>query len=206
MTAATRPRASLGGLPEAYMNLLRAEMRVGSELFQSLTGQPLPSMADLARELGLPRMGRRAGGCCTIPEPCWMPRDLGRCVSHVGSCSSACIELDIVNCDREERTVTVEATGGGAQKVTVDPPSVRLGPKEHATVRVCVKTGESPAAERIESILWVRGCREHYLRWDVRVGSFGLDSCHRIEVDDCPDYLHHWYDHFYCRRGCGSHD
>jgi hypothetical protein len=21
-------------------------------------------------------------------------------------------------------------------------------------------------------------------------------------VEDCPDLLHHWYDHFYCNRPC----
>jgi hypothetical protein len=24
-------------------------------------------------------------------------------------------------------------------------------------------------------------------------------------VDDCPDNIHHWYDHFYCDRGCPQH-
>jgi hypothetical protein len=25
-------------------------------------------------------------------------------------------------------------------------------------------------------------------------------------VDDCPDYQHHWYDHFYCHRHCTQDD
>jgi hypothetical protein len=23
-----------------------------------------------------------------------------------------------------------------------------------------------------------------------------------VEVEDCPDLIHHWYDHFYCDRPC----
>jgi len=23
-----------------------------------------------------------------------------------------------------------------------------------------------------------------------------------IEIEDCPDLIHHWYDHFYCPRPC----
>ncbi len=55
---------------------------------------------------------------------------------------------------------------------------------------------------RYESILWVDGCNQHYLRWTVIVGSTSFDSCHEVRVDDCPDYRHHWYDHFYCARPC----
>jgi hypothetical protein len=207
MTAPANPRASLGGLPEAWMNLLRAQMQVGSELYQSLTGQPPPSLADLARELGV-RGSRRTGAtCCTIPAPCWMPRSLGHCTSNVSVCKSACIELAISNCDRVRRTIAVEATGSHAGKVTIEPPSITLGPMEHGTVRVCLATPESAkVGETLESLLWVRGCQEQFLRWTVGIGTLGIDSCHRIEISDCPDYLHHWYDHFYCGRGCLHRD
>jgi hypothetical protein len=27
-----------------------------------------------------------------------------------------------------------------------------------------------------------------------------------VEIEDCPDLIHHWYDHFYCERPCPSRD
>jgi hypothetical protein len=39
----------------------------------------------------------------------------------------------------------------------------------------------------------------------VRVGRLCGASCPEVEVDDCPDNIHHWYDHFYCERGCPQH-
>jgi hypothetical protein len=26
--------------------------------------------------------------------------------------------------------------------------------------------------------------------------------CNEVEINDCPDMIHHWYDHFYCHRHC----
>jgi hypothetical protein len=51
-------------------------------------------------------------------------------------------------------------------------------------------------------VLFVRGCRNYYLRWIITVADCGVDTCNEIEVDDCPDMIHHWYDHFYCPRHC----
>jgi hypothetical protein len=61
--------------------------------------------------------------------------------------------------------------------------------------------GASPG-QRYETLVWVLGCNAHYLRWGVKVAENGADSCHEVKVDDCPDYVHHWYDHFYCNRPC----
>jgi hypothetical protein len=51
--------------------------------------------------------------------------------------------------------------------------------------------------------VWIHGCVEHAVRWTVRVAGRGGDSCNELDIDDCPDYVHHWYDHFYCARPCG---
>jgi hypothetical protein len=204
-------RASLGGVPDALMQLFDAQMRLGADLFESLTGRPMPSLGDVSRSaretsglLGLRTTGcAPRGGACAIPPPCWMPQPLGECTSHVSQCRTACVRIVVTNCDRVGRTVTVQAAGAGAKQVTVSPPSLTLGPMERATVSACITVPENaPAGERVETLLWVRGCKEYFLRWTVSVATAGLSSCHEVEVCDCPDYVHHWYDHFYCVRPC----
>jgi hypothetical protein len=56
--------------------------------------------------------------------------------------------------------------------------------------------------ERQKSVVWVRGCNTHYLRWTVEVARRGASRCRDVDIDDCPDLVHHWYDHFYCDRPC----
>jgi len=51
-------------------------------------------------------------------------------------------------------------------------------------------------------LVWIRGCVDHVVRWTVKSSRRGSDCCHELEIDDCPDYVHHWYDHFYCPRPC----
>jgi hypothetical protein len=196
----------LGDLPAALLNVVSAQMRLSADLFESLTGQPAPRIdaARVSRALGQRSAScQPRSGCCTIPPPCWMPQPLGDCVSHVAQCNSACIRVVVTNCDRVRRNVTVHATGPNANRVTISPPSLDLGPMERGTISACVAIPDGgKTGERIDSLLWVRGCKEYYLRWTVSVGTLGLDSCHEVEVCDCPDYVHHWYDHFYCVRPC----
>jgi hypothetical protein len=204
---ATQQKGMLGDLPSAMMNLFSAQMRLSADLFEQLTGQPAPSARDISKlgrmfAPGSASCGPRTG-CCTIPPPCWMPQPLGECESHVAQCKTACVRLVITNCDRVKRTIAVQAAGPGAERVTVSPTSVALPPMERATVTACVSIpDDAKTGEKIETLLWVRGCKEHYLRWTVSVGTVGIDSCHEVEVCDCPDYVHHWYDHFYCVRPC----
>lgn len=199
------------GVPDAFMQLLDAQMRFGADLFETFTGQAMPSLRDAAenaRGAGERIVGRASGceparGGCAIPPPCWMPRPLGECVSHVSQCRTACVRLVVTNQDRVARTVTAEAAGANAGTITLSPPSLTLGPMERGTISACVAVpDDAKGGERTEALLWVRGCREYYLRWTVSVGTAGLDSCHEVAVCDGPDYLHHWYDHFYCARPC----
>jgi hypothetical protein len=191
---------ALVGIPSALMNLINAEIAFGRDLIQSLTGLEVPSAVDTFREA----RGRATKTCCRIPPPCWMPRPLGECISHVGQCKSACIRFVVTNCDRVSRTVTVEATPKTVS-LTMTPPSLTLGPMARGSISVCVAIGgEVPDGTIYETLIWLRGCHEHFLRWTVSVGTVGLDSCHEIAVDDCPDLIHHWYDHFYCVRGCST--
>lgn len=194
-----------GGAPadvqDAFMKLMQAQARLTSDLVESVTGVKLGGLAGTARR----RLERGGRGCCDVPPPCWMPRQLGECTSHVAECRTACVDLVVTNCDRVARAVTVQASGANEKVVTIEPATLQLGPFERRTVRACLTVPQGADGRKLEVLLWVRGCREHLLRWVVSVGSTGLDSCHEVRVDDCPDYRHHWYDHFYCARGC-THD
>jgi hypothetical protein len=190
------PENAFGAMFAAWRNLFDAQMAFSTQMVQSLTGVTPPSTGDILRSV----RGRTTTNCCRVPPPCWMPQPLGECISHVGQCRTACVRLVVTNCDRVSRTIRVDSSD---KKMTVTPPSLPLGPLERGTVTVCLDIPQDTAAgTRFESVVRVHGCKEYYLRWTVSIGTMGIDSCHEIAVDDCPDLVHHWYDHFYCARGC----
>jgi hypothetical protein len=195
MSTAT-DRGSFGDVSDAFRSLMEAQVRLASEMLESFTGVRVD---DVARDLG---RRTRSARSCEIPPPCWMPRTLGECTSHVAECRTACVELLVTNCDRLGRQVSIQASGEHAGLVEIEPATLHLQPFERRRVRACVSIPQGKQIPSFDVLLWVRGCREHLLRWNVRVGSSGMDSCHQVRVDDCPDYRHHWYDHFYCQRGC----
>jgi len=132
-----------------------------------------------------------------------MPASLGEVTSFVDRCGRACVRLIVTNCDRAARGVSVRVEG--LEGVEVNPASVQLGPMQRATVEIGYEVPEgTDSGTSREALVWVDGCRQHFLRWTVSVASVGLDSCYEVRVDDCPDYRHHWYDHFYCPRPCPS--
>jgi hypothetical protein len=176
------------------VDLVAHGARVGSGLLQSLTGNRI------VKDLG----SRLSGGCCcTIPPPCWLPKPLGKIGSHVCGGGTATVRILITNCGPTSRDVTVEATGADAADVTIAPSSLELGPMEQARVDVTLSLPSgAKAGSQKEAVIWVRGCHVHYLRWTVKAARSACDASHEVEVDDCPDYIHHWYDHFYCDHPC----
>jgi hypothetical protein len=196
-TASSSTQSLLGEIPQAYLGLLKAQASLAQEYFQALTGIESPPLTNplAALQKGLPKP------VCHVPPPCWMPRPLGECISYVAQCGKACVRLRVTNCDRTARSIQIRAEG--AEGITVTPASLQLGPMQRATVEVCLSIPQDVGSGKtFESLIWVDGCRQHFLRWTVSVGTVGLDSCHEVAVDDCPDYRHHWYDHFYCLRPC----
>jgi len=192
----------LGEAHKALCNLFSAQMKLGLDLLATIAGLPgccLPKLP--VRMSRHAQAGCSRAGCCEIPAPCWVPQPLGECVSHVCPCRTACIRLVVTNCDAaSSRVINVEATGKYAK---VSPAQLVLEPLERGTVEVCISVpGEAEPGSKLESVVRIHGCREYYLRWTVSVGTIGFDSRHEIEVEDCPDLVHHWYDHFYCRRSC----
>ena len=86
----------------------------------------------------------------------------------------------MTNCGATPRTIGVEArpatTGGGPSS----PPALALGPLERgvivASLAIPAKAG---TGEEREALIWVHGCRDHVLRWTVKVASRGGDCLPR---------------------------
>lgn len=173
---------------------LRSGASVGADLLQALVESPL------GRGLGMPLRMQRCG--CEVPPPCWMPKALGDVRSRVCAGGTAVLRLRVTNCGASGRTFEVETAGPDAKEVKLDPAKLVLGPMERAVVTATIPLPSTAASgEQREALVWIRGCHSHYARWTVAVGG-GSDSCHEIDVEDCPDLVHHWYDHFYCEHPC----
>jgi hypothetical protein len=182
---------------EDLADLVERGLAVGTDMLDSLARNP--TVASLQSRLP------RAGGCsCHIPPPCWMPRECGPVTTHVCACGTATLRLRITNCSIENDAVTVAVTGQDAAKVSVSPSSLSLPALERGVVSLTLTTDATATkGTEYEALVWIRGCVDHVVRWTVRVAGRGGDSCDEIDIDDCPDYVHHWYDHFYCVRPCG---
>ena len=149
------------------------------------------------------QMPRLESCSCQIPPPCWMPREHEPVTTHVCAGSTATLRLRITNCSIESSKIEIQATGAAAASVQIDPASLSLTPLERGVVGLSLKTdiAEAVGTEH-EVLVWIRGCVDHVVRWTVKSSRRGSDCCHELEIDDCPDYVHHWYDHFYCPRPC----
>jgi len=160
--------------------------------------------ADAADALVRRSLAARPGTCsCEIPPPCWLPRELDDVVSVVCPGGTALLRLRVTNRSIETTSVTVDAVGDDAGSVTATPERLELEPFQRGVITLTLPVAAEAAAGERELLVRVHGCLEHVLRWSVRAASRGRSSCHEIEVEDAPDYVHHWYDHFYCARPCG---
>lgn len=204
----TRTTRSLGEAAEAISDLFDQGMRIGMDLLDSLScgrtwmmGPTMSEMLDIVTSRLRP--AERCG--CKIPPPCWAPQPLGEVRSHVCPGGTASIRICVTNCGTTHRDITIEATGQ-TTGITVTPSSVSLGPMERGVaVASAAMPADAASGQEREVLLWVRGCQQHFLRWIVKVSARGVDTCHEVDVEDCPDLIHHWYDHFYCERPCLHH-
>lgn len=189
-------------MAEAFSDLIDQGARVGMDLLESLSPSRMPlTMGGTLRDL-MRRLPRMPSCSCAIPPPCWAPQPLDDVASHVCPGGTATIRIRVTNCGTTSRDVELQLAGT-LTGITVTPSSLSLGPMERG---FAVASGTLPAdsaiGQEFEMLLWVRGCQDHYLRWTVKVARRGTDCCHEVDVDDCPDLIHHWYDHFYCERPC----
>jgi hypothetical protein len=184
-------------LLNAYVKMLQSSFSSvsSSGITQSMTG----AMNTLRKAMPQAQM---SGGCgCTIPPPCWAPKPMGDITSHICAGSTATLRIRVTNCGYTRRAIRIEAPKESG--ITVTPAGLELEPLERAYVSLSIPAAADAAeGSEKEYLVWVRGCNNHYLRWTVRVTCRGGCSCHEIAVEDCPELVHHWYDHFYCRRPC----
>jgi hypothetical protein len=177
-----------------------------------LTGRIVDDVAEISGQFVRTFLSELAGPktptCCDIPEPCWMPADLGEIHCELCPGGRGTLTIRVTNTDFRQRKFEVVSAGPDAGRVRIAPASFNLGPKERRTVQATfdAKLDEGVDCAELEALIWVFGCRNHYLRWTIEVGKRESACCHAIEVRDQPDYEHHWYDHFYCFRQCyGPH-
>ena len=145
----------------------------------------------------------RRGDCCTIPTPCWLPQPSGKCVLTLAPGDSGVIALRVENCGWVPRTYVISATGHLAGLLTIVPTTFLLHPLEVATVfvKVTVPAAALPGTMVVGPVL-IRGCRIHFVKVVVHVAAVSVPVKCEHTVCDCPDNIHHWYDHFYCPRPC----
>lgn len=173
---------------------IRSGARMGADMLRAVTASRLASDVGSRVEL--------RGCTCEIPPPCWVPKSLGEVRSVVCFGGRAVLRLRVTNCGLSSRTLTIEAAGAAKGNVDVKPASLTLGPQERGVATATIELPiDAPRGEEQEALLWLRGCHDHYVRWTVQAGGRS-DACHELDVDDCPDLVHHWYDHFYCERPC----
>jgi hypothetical protein len=179
---------SLADAAKAVGDLLEQGTKVGMGLLESIR-LPLPS---------------RSCGCnCEIPPPCWAPQPIGDVTTHVCPGNKAVLRLHLTNCGVPARKISVDATD---KSVEVQPASITVAPFEEETVVISLDVpATAKEGEKHKAVVWVHGCYLHYLRWTVDVTCKSASCCTDVDVDDCPDLVHHWYDHFYCDRPCLHH-
>jgi hypothetical protein len=147
------------------------------------------------------------GGCgCEMPPPCWMPRELCDVISYGRQGNVASITFLITNHSMANRVITVSTTTP-LPGLTFSATSLSLEPMERGSVEVSYTIPPTlTSGPGTEILLWIQGCRLHFLRWTVKLGPVSGDTNYEVCVTDEAEYLHHWYDHFYCPRPCPSYE
>jgi hypothetical protein len=140
---------------------------------------------------------------CHIPPPCWEPKRAGTCHLTLTPGGAGTVRIHVHNCEWARRVVRVTATGQLAAWVTLSPTTLLVEPQETATMIATVHVPDhvKPGA-RISGLLIVRGCLNHVIRVEITVAECAGCAFCDVNVQDCQDHIHHWYDHFYCPRPC----
>jgi len=180
---------------EAFTDLLEAGSNLGLGVLSLVGG--------VVRDLAPPRGHRRDCRCgCHIPTPCWEPQPLGTFATRGCPGAHATLRVRVTNCGSTNLIVTLEG-GAGSSGLVVQPGQLSLTPQARG---YSVLSFDVPAGAQVgdvhEFLVWIAGCKRYFLRWRVRVASKCGGDCPDVDVDDCPDLIHHWYDHFYCEHPC----
>jgi len=193
---------SLSDSLKELADLVNQGTQVGIDIFDSLTGGDSSHIFSGVSKLLSGYAGAGSGCSCDIPPPCWMPRPLGDVSSYGCAGHVATVRFCITNCAMAIRKVDVFTTAKNAG-LAMTPAEITLGPMERGVLEATYTYPVSAQPGDVTDILlWIRGCRLYFLRWDLRVTKKCADTKHEVKVNDCPDLVHHWYDHFYCPRPC----
>jgi hypothetical protein len=188
-----------GNLEKLLKDVVAAQFSLGKELLNVLSTGTKSAYGGLSG-LKMPKMH----SCCEIPDPCWMPKALGEVKCQLTAGGTGEVKLVVTNNDFRAHTVNAQSAGKDAGLVQFTPAQIALGPKERTTIVAQFTAPAQPGT--YEVVVWVSICSDHYLRWTVEVGEQQNPCCYEVTVDDSPNYVVHWYDHFYCPRPClGSH-
>jgi hypothetical protein len=193
--------AALTASLQALAKLVEQGAQLGVDIVESLAGSSPQLLDSLTKLIGA---GGPLSACspCDIPPPCWMPRPLCDVTSLGRPGDTASLGFVITNCNMAFRQVAVFTTTPNAG-LTFSAADINLTPMERGEILVShLIPTTAPIGSKREILMWVRGCRLYFLRWTVVVGAIGADSFFEVDVEDCPDPVHHWYDHFYCPRPC----
>jgi hypothetical protein len=206
MNQNTNVTESLTEVAATINSLFDQSLRASLEFLEALNRTRASIMTGMAQPGGLGRMigglKMRAPCGCDIPPPCWMPVSLGDLVTFACAGGTGTLRVRVTNCSNQPRQVQVD-TKQADIPISATPALLTLGPMQRGTFTL---TAQLPATagngQEFDSLIWVRGCKDYFVRWTVKVASRAVDCCHEMEIDDCPDLIHHWYDHFYCARLC----
>ncbi|MDM7853544.1 hypothetical protein [Cellulomonas alba] len=163
------------------------------------------TVGDLTSRLASMTAGLTKGAsssCCTIPDACFLPERLPEVKAHGCPGATMRLRLRVTNEWPASRQVAVRATGPDAKAVEIEPQQQAVGPYETATFTATVRLPDDEDDRELSALLWVRGCRDHVVRWRVSSSSGGCACTHEVAVTDEPDTVHHWYDHFYHEPCC----
>lgn len=147
--------------------------------------------------------GSRQSVGCEIPPPCWEPRPAGTCCLVLTPGATGQIRVHVANCGWDRHAVVITALGKLAGWLTFSPTTLVLDAQERASFDVTVHpTKEVQPGQELTGTILVRGCRDHAIKVEVLIRDCARQTCCDVSIDDCPDHVHHWYDHFYCPRPC----
>jgi len=185
---------------EAAENLLEAGAKVSTSLLKLLSSATPGALGGVVSWAA--NAGPGADCACHIPPPCWMPRQQREVVSCGAVGNEASLTFIITNESLALRSIQIFTTtplpGLSFTSTAVNLAAMARG---EVTLTYTIPSGTT-ADPGTEILLWIRGCRLHFQRWIVKLGKISINSDVEVRVEDGPENLHHWYDHFYCPHPC----